>query len=215
MAVATKFAFVTEREGIKQTQITAADWVPIIGGLPVTEQIEQLTKFAMPFFLLAVHKMKRYYVNVQKEYVVASDDPCECVRIQGEPNAFTFIGCGGDRTKALISTGNGEFLSVCKFKPKLASAELMFDYKTGAPMAKFLFDLIPRSSQTFVIRSHYNNKFVRMREKNMWKEETSYGDIGKVYPIDATNETAIEFVLSPISMLSSLHDDELEIDANK
>lgn len=205
LAVATKFSFVTERTGIKQIQITAADWIPIFGGLPVMEQIEQLSKFAMPFFLLAIHEKKRYFVNVQKEYVVAAEDPYECVRVKGEPNAFTFVSCGGDKGNVLISTGNGEFLSVCKFEPKLSSAELMFESKTGAPMSKFLFDLIPRSPQTFVIRSHYNDKFVR----------TKICYFGKAYPIDATNETAIEFVLSPISMLASLHDNELETDEKK
>ena len=47
LAVATKFSFVMEREGIKQTQTTAAaDWSPIFGGISVTvsEQIEELTK---------------------------------------------------------------------------------------------------------------------------------------------------------------------------
>ena len=72
----------------------------------------------------------------------------------------------------------------------------MFDQKTGAPMSKFLFDFIPRSKQTVVILSLYNDKFVRFVHNAM-----------KV-AIDATSETAAEFVLSPISMLSALHENE-------
>ena len=162
MAVATRFSLVTQREGTNQTQATAADWSPIFGGLAVSEQIEELTKFSMPFFLLAVDKSKRYYVNVQKEYAEWQYD--DHVMTQGEPNTFNFVGGGGDGDgpHRLIYAGNGEYLSVCKFKPKLSSAELMFDAKTGAPMSKFLFDFIPRSNQTFVIRSLFNGKFVRI-----------------------------------------------------
>ena len=127
---------------------------------------------------------------------------------QGEPNTFNFVsgGCDvdGDGTnRLLIYAGNGEYLSVCKFAPKLSSAELMFDPKTGAPLSKFLFDFIPRSKQTFVILSLYNDKFVRFVHNAM------------KFAIDATSETAIEFVLSPISMLSALHENEPKVDAAK
>ena len=82
----------------------------------------------------------------------------------------------------------------------------MFDSETGAPMSKFLFEFIPRSQQTFSIRSLFNDKFVRL-EYEEYDEYTVNG-----FVIDATSETAAEFVLSPISMLSSPNDNELKID---
>ena len=179
----------------------------------MSEQIEELAKFSMPFFMLAVDKKERFYVNVQKEYTEASDDdPYYFVEAQGEPNTFNFVSIGGgsdgEGTNRLIYAGNGEYLSVCKFSPKLSSAELMFDSETGAPMSKFLFDFIPRSQQTFVIRSLFNDKFVRI------KYFDKYSDVDE-FAIDATSETAAEFVLSPISMLSSLHDNEPKVDEAK
>ena len=206
LADATKFLLVTEREGTEQTQATAADWSPIFGGLAVSEQIEELAKFSAPFFMLAIGEKERYYVNVQKKHVVQSDGDQYCYAFaQGEPNTFNFVsgGDGSDVPQRLIYAGNGEYLSVCKFSPTLSSAELMFDSETGAPMSKFLFDFIPRSKQTFAIRSLFNDKFVRF-------ENDKYEPNG--FPIDANSETAAEFVLSPISMLSSPNDNELKVD---
>ena len=179
----------------------------------MSEQIEELTKFSLPFFLLAVGKKKRYYVNVQKGYVVEADDPYCSGWAKGEPNTFNFVSsllafCGSDGPHRLIYAGNGEYLSVCKFKPKLSSAELMFDAKTGAPMSKFLFEFIPRSQQTFVVRSLYNDKFVRIE----YEEYGIYEYAIDGFTIDATSETAAEFVLSPIVMLSSPNDNELKVD---
>ena len=37
LAIATKFSFVKEREGIKQTHTIAADWSPIFGGLAMNK----------------------------------------------------------------------------------------------------------------------------------------------------------------------------------
>ena len=198
----------TEREGIEQTQATAADWSPIFGGLAVSEQIEELAKFSLPFFMLAVDKKNRYYVNIEKRYAVASNDQYCFSDIQGEPSTFNFVSGCGDGPHRLVYAGKGEYLSVCKFKPKLSSAELMFDSETGAPMSKFLFDFIPRSQQTFVIRSLFNDKFVRI------KYFDKYSDVDE-FEIDATSETASEFVLSQISMLSSLHDNEPKVDEAK
>ena len=73
----------------------------------------------------------------------------------------------------------------------------MFDSETGAPMSKFLFDFIPRSKQRSIIHLLYNNKFVKRCEFE--------SDVSE-FAIDATSETAAEFVVSPISMLSSMHD---------
>ena len=93
----------------------------------MSEQIEELTKYAMPFNLLAVEEKKRYYVNIQKKSAIAADgDEYYRVWAQGEPNTFNFVsgGCDGDGTnRLLIYAGNGEYLSVCKFASKLSSAE--------------------------------------------------------------------------------------------
>ena len=78
-------------ESNKQTT-AAAEWSPIFGGISVSEQIEELTKYATPFNLLAVEENKRYYVNVQKQYAVAADgDEYYRVWAQGEPNIFNFV----------------------------------------------------------------------------------------------------------------------------
>ena len=97
----------------------------------------------MPFFLLAVGEKERYCVNVQKEYVATPGGAYYQISVQGEPSSFNFVslGYGYERPYRLIYAGNGEYLSVCKFEPKL-----LFDSETGAPMSKFLFDFLAETT---------------------------------------------------------------------
>ena len=62
------------------------------------------------------------------------------VRCKGNFN-FVSFGYGYEGPYRLIYAGNGEYLSVCKFEPKL-----LFDSETGAPMPKFLFDFLAETT---------------------------------------------------------------------
>ena len=152
-------------------------WCALFGGSIGLKKIGQLLNRRLPFFLSAVQENYRFYVNVQK--IIESpmyndnikspmyddhegDDP-----YQADTNTFTLLeGNAVDGTNCLLHSSSGQYLCVSHYKLRdrdfvnLATSPLDFDAVKGTPQQKFLFDFVPRSPDTFAIRSHYNGKFV-------------------------------------------------------
>ena len=209
-------------------------WCALFGGSIGLKKIGQLLNNRLPFFLSAVQENYRFYVNVQKiiespmynedtgslEYLDhVGDDP-----YQADTNTFTLLeGNAVDGTNCLLHSSSGQYLCVLQTDegPCLATSPLDFDAVKGTPQQKFLFDFVPRSADTFAIRSNYNGKFVRCNKMldhpdcgwHGTSREMDREDLDKIYfglcypslfPVDATLETATEFVISSPSMASSI-----------
>ena len=147
---------------------------------------------------------------------------------QADTNTFTLLeGNAVDGTNCLLHSSSGQYLCVSQYLPVarysnkktdhgpcLATSSLDFDTVKGTPQQKFMFDFVPRSTDTFAIRSHYNGKFVRCVKKlDREKLDGRYHEnldkihydlcITQLFPVDATLETATEFAISSPSITSS------------
>ena len=188
------------------------EWCFLFGGSIGLKKIGQLLNNRLPFFLSAVQENYRFYVNVQKIVESFMDN-----YFQAGTNTLTLLeGNSVDGTNCLLHSASGQYLCVlpetCYLNgqrdhlPCLATSPLDFDAVKGTPQQNFLFDFVPRSADTFAIRSHYNGKFVRCVDKLDDLRKIFYGSCtSSLFPVDATLETATEFVISSPPMTSLEH----------
>ena len=185
------------------------EWCNVFGDIVGLGRFEHLSKFALPFYLLAMHEERRcYYVNAHEVMRHGSHEN-PIVFFQEYPNTFTLI--GGDHstgTGYLLHAGNGKFLSVlhrmhhsCFGKCEtLSSSSLKISSANGAPDSHFLFDFVPRSVGTFAIRSQENGKFVRY-DKCLVDGDFFGTELDDNFPIDAEcAEAGAEFITLPIEI---------------
>ena len=194
--------FLLEPMGEKSVQ---QEWYDVFGGSIGLKKIGQLLDNQFPFFLLAQQENFRFYVNVQE---VRENEYGH--KLQYYTEKFTLIqGNSMDGTNCLLQQHVDENYPGC-FKPHLCVEDYRtcgpcltissFDSAKETPAQKYLFDFVPRSDNTFAIRSHYNGKFVRcnadvrLLHDIIYKYEKRYPS---TFPVDASLETATEFVLSP------------------
>ena len=181
------------------------EWRNVFGDILGLGQFEHLSKFALPFYLLAMHEERKcYYVNAHEVVSDSHDDHHHLhptVLSQEYPNTFTLI--GGDHstgTGYLLYAGNGKFLSVIHHKhhssfDKCETLSLKISSADGAYDSHFLFDFVPRSVRTFAIRSQENGKFVRFVKQHLTTE------LDDNFPIDAEcAEAGTEFITLPIEI---------------
>ena len=192
------------------------EWRNVFGDILGLGQFEHLSKFALPFYLLAMHEERKcYYVNAHEVVSDSHDDHHHLhptVLSQEYPNTFTLI--GGDHstgTGYLLYAGNGKFLSVihrmhhsCFGKCEtLSSSSLKISSANGAPDSHFLFDFVPRSVGTFAIRSQENGKFVRYVKCLDDGDGFAFNatELEDNFPIDAEcAEAGTEFITLPIEI---------------
>ena len=99
------------------------------------------------------------------------------------------------------------------FGPFLGTSPLKLDINDATPLPKFLFDFVPCPiKQTFSIRSHYNQKYLRYIDDEhlhrtsdeeyqyRYSNSNSNEEIDDSFQVDANKKTATEFTLSPIRM---------------
>ena len=215
---ATKFLL--EPMGGKSAQ---QEWYDVFGGSTGLKKIGQLLDNQFPFFLLAQQENFRFYVKLESircDYDNKYATPSGTVTfmlIQGNSSV--------DGTNCLLQQFSSEHYyqpSSCpKSRPHLCVEDyqnwrdsfgpcLSISYFDPAEVVtleqKYLFDFVPRSENTFAIRSHYNRKFVRcdadvhLLDKlinGITKYREFYQVTSATFPVDASLETATEFVLSP------------------
>ena len=162
-------------------------WRNVFGDILGLGRFEHLSKFALPFYLLAKHEERHcYYVNAHgaTNTVAIADRDNPTIHFQEYPNTFTLI--GGDHstgTGYLLYAGNGEYLSITKrnHNPGLSGGSetstieretlfcswLKISSANGAPDSHLLFDFVPRSVGTFAIRSQATGKFVRYVKRSI------------------------------------------------
>ena len=164
------------------------EWRNVFGDIVGLGRFEHLSKFALPFYLLAMHEEERrcYYVNAHgaTNTVAIADRDNPTIHFQEYPNTFTFI--GGDHftgTGYLLYAGKGKYLSVTKHNLDPGSSSgsetstiepetlfcswLKISSANGAPDSHLLFDFVPRSVGTFAIRSQATGKFVRYVKRSI------------------------------------------------
>ena len=194
---ATKFLLAPEPE--KQNE-----WCAEFGGLVGLQQLNRLQTLRLPFYLLAEKKMYRFYVKAQETHYFQHQggEHYGTIEFQEEANTFTLHGGCADGTNCLLYASCGRYLCVVEhsdFGPILGTSPLMLDINDATPLPTFLFDFVPCSvKQTFSIRSHHNQMYLRSSIAD--EQKLCYYTEENRFPVDGTEKTATDFVLSPISI---------------
>ena len=194
LCCATKFVLAPEPE--KQIE-----WCAEFGGSVGLQQLNRLQTLRLPFYLLAEQKKYRFYVHAQKTHSVEQGDPWYAnIEFRAEANTFILHGGCGDGTNCLLYASCGRYLCVVEhpdFGPVIGTSPLILDTNDATPLPKFLFNFVPCPiKHTFSIRSHSNQMYLRCDEQKI----LDYNIKEDAFPVDGTEETASEFVLSSISM---------------
>ena len=208
------------------------EWSQVLGDTAGLGQIARLSKFSLPFYLLAVLDHQCLYDNIDDlDDVESSKSPPNYNENElfNRRKTFTLIAerenvSGNNDSGYMLYGGDGRFLCV-KNSVSLHTTHKKHDYfggrefltqsflvmnsDDGLPACHMLFDFVPRSVRTFAIRSRVNGKFVRHVKISAPYKDLSDIALAANFLIDAEcAEEATEFIALPIDMRNEVEDED-------